>query len=65
MATEQDNLGALARGADAWDARDRAGWLYRFEDGLVVYARLFSDSRQARDEFAELTGGVPPVVERY
>ena len=143
MADEHDNLATLARGADAWDARDRegwlagfhpdveyvaapgpeggvvqgrealgrlydtwwdtwseiirrdfervaagewalqlaeltlrgaasgleitqpVGWLYRFEDGLVIYARLFSDSRHAREEFDHVTAGASPVIERY
>ena len=51
--------------ASGMEITQPVGWLYRFENGVVVYARLFSDSRHAREEFAHVTRGAPPVVERY
>jgi ketosteroid isomerase-like protein len=32
------------------------GWIFRFRDGLIVYARAYSDPEHARDELGDETG---------
>ena len=40
------------------------GWVYRFENGLAVWAHQYRDAEQARLEFERVTGDLEPLVER-
>jgi ketosteroid isomerase-like protein len=54
MGSEQTNLHALRRGADAWDARDREGWLDAFSTDVEYIAALDDQPRRGRQELGGL-----------
>jgi ketosteroid isomerase-like protein len=54
MGSEQSNLQALRRGADAFDARDREAWLDAFSNDVEYIAARDEQPRRGRHELGEL-----------